>query len=152
EIDEAYFVVDELKRLGARSIKLCDCCVLYRTNAQSRAIEEVLVRSNVPYVMVGGTRFYDRAEIKDVVAYLKLVFNSDDGVAFNRVVNNPKRGIGKTTLERLEDFAVRHGISMIDAALQAHCISDVSAKTARTLSDFAQSVKRFKEMSQVMGV
>lgn len=152
EIDEAFFVVDELKRLSARSIKLSDCCVLYRTNAQSRAIEEVLVRSHVPYVMVGGTRFYDRAEIKDVIAYLKLVFNPDDGVAFQRVINNPRRGIGKTTLERLEEYALQNRLSMIDAALKASSVSDVSAKTARTLSDFAACVKRWQEMSSVMGV
>jgi DNA helicase-2/ATP-dependent DNA helicase PcrA len=152
EIDEAFFVVDELKRLGARSLRLSDCCVLYRTNAQSRAIEEVLVRSGVPYTMVGGTRFYDRAEIKDVIAYMKLVYNPDDGVAFQRVVNNPRRGLGKTTLERVAEYAVQNNLSQIDAAAQATRISDVSPKAAKTLIDFANSVRRWQTTSNVMSV
>jgi DNA helicase-2/ATP-dependent DNA helicase PcrA len=152
EIDEAYFVVEELKRLAARNIKLSDCCLLYRTNAQSRAIEDVLVRSGIPYVIVGGTRFYDRAEIKDAMAYLKLVYNPDDGQAFNRVINNPRRGLGKTTLDRLEQFAQQHSLSMIDAAAQASSVADISAKVAKTLSDFAGSVRRWQNMSGVMSV
>jgi len=152
EIDEAFFVVDELKRLGARSLRLSDCCILYRTNAQSRAIEEVLVRSGIPYVMVGGTRFYDRAEIKDVIAYMKLVYNPDDGIGFQRVVNNPRRGLGKTTLERVAEYAAQNNLSQIDAASQATAISDVSPKAAKTLIDFANSVRRWQTMSGVMSV
>lgn len=152
EIDEGYFVVEELKRLQARGIKLSDCCLLYRTNAQSRAVEEVLVRSHIPYTMVGGTRFYDRAEIKDVIAYLKLVYNPDDGVAYNRVVNNPRRGLGKTTLDRVSEHADRHNISLLDAASQADRVADVSDKAAKTLIKFANDVRRWQTMSQVMPV
>ncbi len=152
EIDEAFFVVEEIKRLAARSISPADSCVLYRTNAQSRAIEEVLIRTGLPYTMVGGTRFYDRAEIKDVIAYLKLVYNEADGQSFNRVVNNPRRGLGKTTLEKLADHAERHNISMLEAAKEAPTIKELSGKAGRTLADFAQSVTRWHNMSGVMGV
>jgi DNA helicase-2/ATP-dependent DNA helicase PcrA len=152
EIDEAYFVVEELKRLAARDLKMSESCLLYRTNAMSRAIEEVLVRSNVPYIMVGGTRFYDRAEIKDVIAYLKLTYNPEDGQAFNRVVNNPRRGLGKTTLDRLAEYASQHNISMLDAAGQASSISEIAGKSARTLMDFAGAVRRWQTMGGVMQV
>ena len=152
EIDEAFFVVEELKRLAARGLKLSDCSLLYRTNAQSRAIEEVLVRSHIPYIMVGGTRFYDRAEIKDVVAYLKLVYNPDDGQAFNRVVNTPRRGLGKTSLDRLALYAEQNNLSMIDAAMQAATVSDIPKKAAQTLFEFAGNVKRWQERAAVMNV
>jgi DNA helicase II / ATP-dependent DNA helicase PcrA len=152
EIDEGYFVVEELKRLQARGIKLSDCCLLYRTNAQSRAAEEVLVRSHIPYVMVGGTRFYDRMEIKDVIAYMKLVYNPDDGVAYNRTVNNPRRGLGKTTLDRVSEYASQHNIPVLQAASQANLIPDLSDKAAKTLIKFAGDVYRWQTMSQVMPV
>lgn len=152
EIDEAYFVIEELKRLVARGITLSTCCLLYRTNAQSRAIEEVLVRSAIPYVMIGGTRFYDRAEIKDVIAYVKLIFNPDDGVAFNRVINNPRRGLGKTTLDRVAEYAQTHQISMLQAAAASSQVPEVSVKAARTLIDFANTMQRWQTMSGVMTV
>jgi DNA helicase-2/ATP-dependent DNA helicase PcrA len=152
EVDEAYFVVKELKQLQQRGIKLSDCCVLYRTNAQSRAMEEVLVRTGMPYTMVGGTRFYDRAEIKDVVAYLKLVHNPDDGIAFNRVVNNPRRGLGKTSIDKLAEFAERSNISMLDAAAQANQLRELGDKAAKTLIKFAEDIRRWQTMSNVMPI
>ena len=152
EIDEGYFIVEELKRLQARGIKLNDCTLLYRTNAQSRAVEEVLVRSHVPYIMVGGTRFYDRAEIKDVMSYLKLVYNPADGIAFNRVVNNPRRGLGKTTLDRVAEYAAVNGLSMIDAAERAAFVPEVSQKAAATLVRFASDVRTWERESQSMRV
>jgi DNA helicase II / ATP-dependent DNA helicase PcrA len=152
EIDEAFFVVEEIKRLAARSISPADSCILYRTNAQSRAIEEVLIRTGLPYTMVGGTRFYDRAEIKDVIAYLKLVYNEADGQSFNRIVNNPRRGLGKTTLEKLADHAERNNMSMLAASKEAPTIKELSGKAGRTLADFAQAITRWQNMSTVMGV
>ncbi|MFN8656982.1 MAG: 3'-5' exonuclease [Candidatus Obscuribacterales bacterium] len=152
EIDEAHFVVDELKRLKARDLKLSGCVLLYRTNAQSRAIEEVLVRSNIPYTMVGGTRFYDRAEIKDIMAYLRLVYNAADGQAFNRIVNNPRRGLGKTTLDRLEEFADTERWTMVNAAHNAPRIAGIPAKQGKALQDFAVSVDRWRTMSGAMPI
>lgn len=152
EIDEGYFIVEELKRLQARGIKLSDCTLLYRTNAQSRAVEEVLVRSHIPYIMVGGTRFYDRAEIKDVIAYLKLVYNPADSVAFNRVVNNPRRGLGKTTLDRVADYATQQNISTLEAAERAPFVPEVSQKTGATLVRFASDVRKWAEASRHIAV
>ncbi len=152
EIDEAYYVVEELKRIQARGKALSKCLILYRTNAQSRAIEEVLVRSHIPYVMVGATRFYDRAEIKDVIAYLKLVYNPRDGQSFSRVINTPKRGIGKTSIDKLSEFAAKNGMSMIDAASSAEMIADISPKTVRAIKDFADSVLRWQMFSKMMPV
>ena len=91
-----------------------DMAVLYRTNAQSRAIEESLVRWRIPYVVVGGLRFYDRREIKDLLSYLRLLINPADTVSLLRVINVPKRGIGKTTIQRLTDAANQLGIPLWD--------------------------------------
>jgi DNA helicase II / ATP-dependent DNA helicase PcrA len=140
QIDEAFYVVEELKRLKARGRAYSDATILYRTNAQSRAIEEVLIRSGIPYTVVGGTKFYDRAEIKDIIAYLKLTFNPKDGQSFMRVVNQPKRGIGKTSLERLSAYADQRGGAIIEAALEAHRIGNLSPKTTAALSQFANCV------------
>ncbi len=140
QIDEAFYVVEELKRLQARGRKYSDATILYRTNAQSRAIEEVLIRSGVPYTVVGGTKFYDRQEIKDIIAYLKLTFNPKDGQSFNRVVNQPKRGIGKTSLERLQVYADERGISCAEACLEALRIGNISPKTISELSNFGNTI------------
>lgn len=152
EIDESYYVVEELKRIKARGKNLKECLILYRTNAQSRAIEEILVRNHVPYVMVGGTRFYERQEIKDVIAYLKLIYNPRDGQAFNRVINVPKRGIGKTSLDKLAEYAEMSNSSMIEAALSIERMSDISPKTARAIKDFAEAVQRWNMFSKMMKV
>lgn len=143
EIDEAYFVVQELKKLRARGKTMAECVLLYRTNSQSRAIEEVLVRNHFPYTMVGGTRFYDRLEIKDLLAYLKLIYNNADGQSFMRVVNQPRRGLGKTTLDKLAEFAVQANLSYLQAAANASQIPDLSAKTSKALQDFATQVRHW---------
>ncbi len=140
DIDEAYFVSEELRRLQAQGRQLSECAILYRTNTQSRAIEEILVRSNIPYTMVGATRFYERQEVKDILGYLKLIYNGRDGQSFNRVINSPKRGIGKTTLEKLQDHADAKNLSLLDAAATAAEIPDVSSKTQKQLMQFAHMV------------
>jgi DNA helicase II / ATP-dependent DNA helicase PcrA len=144
DIDEAYYVVQELKKLQAQGKKLADCVVLYRTNAQSRAIEETLVRSHTPYTMVGSTRFYDRAEIKDVMAYIKLVFNGQDGQSFLRIINTPRRGLGKATLERLYEYAAQNNMSLLETAANAERIGGLSKKNELTLREFAQNVARWQ--------
>jgi DNA helicase-2/ATP-dependent DNA helicase PcrA len=152
EIDEAHYVVEELKRLKERGKTLSECVILYRTNAQSRAIEEVLVRNHMPYTLVGSTRFYERVEIKDIIAYLKLVYNPKDGQAFNRAINTPKRGIGKTTIDKVEAFAEQHAISMLDACECALQIRDLSPKTQQGLTDFAGLVRRWQNAAAVSSV
>ncbi len=152
EIDEAYYVIEELKRLTARGRTLKNCVILYRTNAQSRAVEEVLVRNHLPYTVVGGTRFYERQEIKDVLGYLKLIYNPADGQAFNRVVNVPKRGLGKTTIDRLNQYAIDSGISPVQACLEAESIRDIAPKTGKALREFGEMVNRWHMLSKTIPV
>jgi DNA helicase-2/ATP-dependent DNA helicase PcrA len=152
EIDEAYYVVEELKRLKAREKPFADSVILYRTNAQSRAIEELLVRNHIPYTVVGATRFYDRQEIKDVIAYLKLIYNGQDGQAFKRIINVPKRGIGKTTIDKLSEYAEEQNISLLEAAAKANQTGDISPKTTKMLADFAMLVSRWQLAAQVSPV
>lgn len=140
EIDEAFYVVEEIKKARGRGRNFNDTVILYRTNAQSRAIEEILMRADIPYKIIGGTRFYDRAEIKDLVAYLKLVYNPKDGQSFNRVVNAPKRGIGKTSLEKLAAYADENGMALTDAALSANKVATIGKRAQKALMEFAYNV------------
>jgi DNA helicase-2/ATP-dependent DNA helicase PcrA len=148
EIDEAYYVTEEIKRLQARGRALSDIAILYRTNAQSRAIEEVLVRNNIPYALVGGTRFYQRQEIKDALAYLKLIYNEKDSQAFLRIINVPRRGIGKVALERLYDFAAQQEIGLVEACIKAQDIEGLSAKARQTIKDFGLRFRHWQALAQ----
>jgi DNA helicase II / ATP-dependent DNA helicase PcrA len=116
---EARFVVSEILRLVDSGASLRDVAVFYRTNAQSRTLEDVLVREGVPYQIVGGVRFYERAEIKDVMAYLSVISNHNDSVSLERIVNVPKRGLGATSVARLQEYASRNGISLYDTLSEA---------------------------------
>lgn len=140
---EAYYVADKISeavREGRYNYR--DYAVLYRTNAQSRAIEETLVKSNIPYQMVGGTRFYDRKEIKDVLAYLRLISNPDDDVSFSRIVNEPKRGIGKTTLEKLQQYADLNDFSLMTAIREVDFIG-LSKRATNQLLEFSEMVNNW---------
>ena len=117
---EARFVVSEILRLVDSVDSLKDIAVFYRTNAQSRTLEDVLVREGVPYQIVGGVRFYERAEIKDLMAYLSVISNSNDSVSLERIINVPKRGLGATSVARLSEHAQRNGISLYDALAEAN--------------------------------
>ncbi|MBL7166579.1 MAG: UvrD-helicase domain-containing protein [Dehalococcoidales bacterium] len=152
EQDEAQFVVNEIERLvDLREAKLGDCAVMYRTNAQSRVIEEAFVRYGTPYKLVAGTRFYERREVKDVIAYLRLVHNPQDTVSLMRVINVPGRGIGQQTLTRLSDRARSLGISPSEALrliAEASEKDDVpehpfSPRTTRLLADFWMMLEGF---------
>ena len=115
EKDEAYHVVNEIKNLLVNGINKSDIAVLYRTNAQSRNMEEALLKENIPYKVVGSFFFYKRKEIKDLIAYLKLIYNNDDDTSLLRVINVPKRGIGAKTIENLEILAHANNTSLYDA-------------------------------------
>jgi len=137
ERDEASFVAGEILRLHRDTgLSFGDAAVFYRTNAQSRAVEEALVRHEVPYQVIGGTRFYDRREVRDVLAYLRVVANPDDEVSFRRVVNVPRRGVGDTSVARLAELARREGTSFGEAAARA-TDAGVTGKAARALGDLA---------------
>jgi DNA helicase-2/ATP-dependent DNA helicase PcrA len=115
EESEALTVLDLVKREVAAGASPRDIAILYRTNAQSRALEDVFKMGSMPYQIIGGVRFYERAEVRDVLAYCKAIANPADSVSLKRIINVPRRGIGKATIDRLESYAVEHGISMIDA-------------------------------------
>ena len=119
EYAEARFVVSEIRRLMDDGASAKDIAAFYRTNAQSRALEDVLVREGIPYQVVGGVRFYERAEIKDAMAYLAVISNPDDGASLERIVNVPKRGLGATSVAKLQDHARRNGISLYEALDEA---------------------------------
>lgn len=115
EYDEALYIVDEIEHLRREEYyKYSDFAILYRMNTQSRSIEEILVREDIPYRIVGGHKFYERKEIKDTIAYLRLIENTNDNLSLQRIINEPKRGIGKTSMEKIEEISNSVGISMYD--------------------------------------
>lgn len=137
ESDEAHFVdskIVEAIEAGKREYK--DFAVLYRTNAQSRSVEEGLLKANIPYKIVGGHKFYDRKEIKDVLAYLKLIANPADSMSLNRIINVPKRGIGPGTMEKLTAFSDANEWSLFEG-MQNLILSPIKGRVAQTMSDFA---------------
>ena len=145
ELDEAVFVartIDELSR--SQNFLHKDFAVLYRTNAQSRTIEEALLKSNIPYPMVGGTKFYSRKEIRDIIAYLNLIANLSDNISFERIINEPKRGIGPGTVEKIRDFANMQNMSMLDASANI-MLSGIKGKAAQSIWDFANMILDLRE-------
>lgn len=152
EFGEGQFVagkIYELNSSGRR--KLSDIAILYRTNAQSRVIEETLLKSGLNYNIVGGTKFYDRKEIKDILAYLRLVSNPDDDISFTRIVNVPKRGVGATSLEKIASYAAMNGMSMFQAIKQVDFIG-VSAKAANALDGFGAMVENLTNMQDYLSI
>lgn len=139
---EANFIADTIERLQMEGRGLSSFAVLYRNNAQSRVVEEVFFRRALRYVTVGSLRFYDRKEIKDVIAYLRLLNNPSDDISFKRVVNEPKRGIGKVTMERAGQLAAQKDLSLFDFIYQ--CADDIG-KAAPKLLDFARMIADLKE-------
>ena len=115
EYEEANFIVEQINKLKREEYyKNKDFTVLYRMNAQSRSIEDIFRRENIPYKMIGGLKFYERKEIKDAIAYLRLIHNSADNLSLQRIINEPKRGIGQTSMEKIETIAAANGISMYE--------------------------------------
>lgn len=137
---EADWVADEIARAVSDGRQYRDVAILYRTNAQSRVLEEAFLHRGIPYRIYGGLRFYERREVKDVIAYLRLVANPNDDVSFLRVVNVPKRGIGDTTLEKLAEYARQRGTSLFEAALHAS-EAGVSKKAASALQSFVELIQ-----------
>ena len=145
ERDEAVFVastIDNIIREEGKNFK--DFAVLYRTNAQSRTIEEALLKSNIPYAMVGGTKFYSRKEIRDVISYLNLIANPADNISFERVVNEPKRGVGPGTLEKIRTFAYEQNMSLLDASANI-MLSPIKGKAAQGVYDFANMILNLRD-------
>mgnify|MGYP000977835858 CR=1 FL=1 len=139
EQDEALFVARTIDQLSRESYSHKDFAVLYRTNAQSRTVEEALLKANIPYTMVGGTKFYSRKEIRDVISYLNLIANPSDNISYERVVNEPKRGVGPGTVEKIRDFASSQEISLLDASANI-MLSPVKGKAAQAIYEFANLI------------
>lgn len=143
ERDEAFYVTEKIQdMLVSGKYSSQDIAVLYRTNAQSRALEDMLMKANMAYQIIGGLKFYDRKEIKDLIAYLRLITNPDDDISFERVVNVPKRGIGATTVEKLRQYAMLHDISMFAAVAEVEYIG-IAKRTANKLIAFRNMMANF---------
>lgn len=151
EHDEGYFITREIKKNYDQGKQYQNHAILYRTNAQSRVIEEILIKSDVPYQIVGGTKFYDRKEIKDILAYLRLISNPRDDISLNRVVNVPKRGIGDTTLAKIDTAAIERDQSMFEAIANMDGI-DIAARTKGTLRDFHTMIDQLHRMQEFLSV
>ncbi len=138
ERDEARFVCDNIiKQNTVYRVPYRDMAVLYRTNAQSRVVEEAFMRAGVPYTIVGGLKFYDRKEVKDILAYLRVIFNPADAVGLQRIINVPRRGIGDTTLGRLSDYAAERGVTLFDAVSGADAVPGLTARAKHQLDGLA---------------
>jgi DNA helicase-2/ATP-dependent DNA helicase PcrA len=151
EHDEGYFVTGEIIRNKSRGRKFGDHAILYRTNAQSRVIEETLIKSDIPYQIVGGIKFYDRKEIKDLLAYLRLISNPDDDISLTRIINVPKRGIGDTTVGKLEEEAARRGVSIYRVLSDLGDL-DINSRTRSLLADFFELVYNLTAMVDYLTV
>ncbi len=143
ESDEANFIVSKIKQDSGGNYN--QYAILYRTNSQSRSIEEACMAAGIPYRIYGGLKFYDRKEIKDVIAYLKLIYNTDDSQSFRRIVNVPKRSIGDTTIKRLQDFADREDISLFAAAQRVQEDDEIPQRTKSKITDFVNLITKFRD-------
>ncbi len=151
EHGEADFIISKIEELKSEK-SLNDFALLYRTNAQSRVLEEGLIKAQIPYKIVGGLKFYDRKEIKDIVAYLRAVQNPVDNISMKRIINTPKRGIGKTTVDRVELASNAREESMYSTMLEADIIPDLSQRAKNKLKDFTSLLGTFMAMKELLGV
>ncbi|MDR1687369.1 MAG: UvrD-helicase domain-containing protein [Clostridiales bacterium] len=147
DYDEARFIVNEVKRMQEEGEVFSNFAVLYRVNATSRVLEEAFVKNSVPYKIFGGVNFYGRREIKDVLAYLKLIYNKYDGVAFERIINVPRRGIGDSSIEKIRSHAEATGMHLFDAASDAENIYAIGRRAGK-ITDFTKMINGFSEFAQ----
>lgn len=138
ERDEARFVIEQLQRLQQEeNLRLGDMAVLYRTNTQSRVFEEMLIKSGISYNMVGGTKFYERKEIKDILAYLRVIFNPNDSLSLLRIINVPRRGIGDATLGRLQAYAAENGLHLFEVLSNAAAVPGLNSRFVGKLDELS---------------
>jgi DNA helicase II / ATP-dependent DNA helicase PcrA len=145
EVEEAIGVAENIRRLVDEGTSLSNIAIFYRVNAQSRAIEEAFIRSKIPYQIVRGVEFYNRKEIRDVLAYLKVIVNPADKIALLRIVNTPSRGIGKTTIDKVQNNASRRNIGLYEAIRTVSQISSVPKPTAAKLTTFLSMIEGFRK-------
>ena len=153
EHDEANFILANIQKMRAeKQMAYSDFAVLYRTNAQSRNVEEALVKANMPYTMVGGHKFYERKEILDIMAYMQLMTNPNDNAAFERVVNEPKRGLGATSLTRLRELANRLNVSYMTAIESIELAPAISTKATSKFLEFADMMHDLRQQTEFLNV
>ncbi|RCK71911.1 MAG: ATP-dependent DNA helicase UvrD/PcrA [Ignavibacteriae bacterium] len=151
EMDEGEQIAQKIKHsIKKYKIDFKDIAILYRTNAQSRSLEDALRRNSIPYVIVGGVEFYKRKEIKDVLAYLKLIVNPKDDISFKRIVNYPSRGIGDVTLKNLEKIASKYNTSLFEAIDLLEQVIDFSDKSAERLRNFKNLITKYIQIKSVL--
>lgn len=145
DLEEARATAKDIRALSENSIRYSDIAILYRTNAQSRALEEQMILSGIPYKLVGGVNFYERREIKDILAYLKTIDNGADGIALKRIINVPKRSIGLATLDKVQVYADERGFNFYEALLHTESIPTLNKKTATTLLNFIEMLEGLRQ-------
>jgi DNA helicase II / ATP-dependent DNA helicase PcrA len=145
---EARFVAADIERMVDEGVSRSEIAVFYRTNAQSRVLEDMLVRAQIGYQVIGGTKFYDRAEIKDAIAYLTFIVNPQDAGAFTRIANSPKRGLGQTSLSRVLSYADTMGIPVWDAAANPDDVTSLGTAAVKALHRFMSTMTRLKERAE----
>nr|WP_251041080.1 DNA helicase PcrA [Bacillus sp. ISL-45] len=151
EQGEAQFVIGKIQEQLRNGRKLSDIAILYRTNAQSRVIEESFLKSNIDYSIVGGIKFYDRKEIKDILAYLRLISNPDDDISLQRIINVPKRAIGSTSIDKIANFATMHDLSMFQALETIEMIG-LSPKAEKAAAEFRNLVSNYTHQQEYLSV
>lgn len=152
EREESEYIAKESQRLLTQGFKYSDIGVLYRTNAQSRAIEESLIKKNIPYQIIGGFRFYDRKEIKDLIAYLKVIYNPSDSISLKRIINTPKRGLGATTITKIENFADQNSFTLYRTLIEIKDVPGISEKVIQTVKEFVDLIESFRLAAKSLSV
>lgn len=149
ERDEANFIISEIEKLSIEDNRdMGDFAILYRTNAQSRVIEEMCMTSGISYKIVGGFRFYDRKEVKDIIAYLRVIQNPDEDLSVKRIINVPKRGIGNTTVQKIEAYAKNSGDSLYGAMLEVDEIDELGPKAKKSIKEFVRLISELMMQSE----
>ena len=146
DLEEASFICDAIMEYADKGGALNDIAILYRQNSLSRSIEDSLVKNNVPYRIYGGVRFYDRKEIKDILSYLKSIYNSFDDIAFRRIINTPKRGIGDTSVEKIAQYCNEYELSFYDGLNAPECLKELGTR-AKRIKEFYELIAYFKDFA-----
>ncbi|MEG2765479.1 MAG: DNA helicase PcrA [Acidaminococcaceae bacterium] len=153
ERGEARFVVEQMLELQAKeNCALGDMAILYRTNPQSRIFEEMLIKSGIPYTMVGGQKFYERKEVKDILAYLRVVFNPNDTLSMMRIINVPRRGIGDATIAKLQTYATANDKTLFEVVSNSALVAGLSSRFVTKLEDLAATIFALMEMSATLPI
>lgn len=150
--EEVYFIANKIHNLLYQGYKLSDIAILYRTNAQSRLFEEAFMREDLPYKIVGGIRFYDRKEVKDIIAYLKVLENPNDNISLKRIINTPRRGIGDASIAKLEEYANEIGDSIYGALLSIDDIDALNSRAKNNIKPFIDMMNRLMAKKEIMGI